>query len=182
MCSHLHPVLTQCCGCACCHCRTGATAATWSLQRLDALAADVIDVLQHDHPETLESSDSSSSSSSARDISSEEDSGSGSSSSVAQQSSTAATARPRVLSQKYPMQVLGAVNSVLFGRQGYAACNRYGTPSDSQLATVLESGPGSCAALTVLYLEVGILLCLTLTVTLSVTALVDLAAVPASQQ
>jgi hypothetical protein len=147
-------------GCACCACRTGATAATWSLQRLDALAADVIDVLQHDHPQALLPADTSSSSS-APDASSEKDSGSSSSSSssgsVAQQTSKAATARPRVLSQKYPMQVLGAVNSVLFGRQGYAACNRYGTPSDSQLATVLESGPGSCAALTVLYLEVRLL-------------------------
>ncbi|WIA13413.1 hypothetical protein OEZ85_006993 [Tetradesmus obliquus] len=112
--------------------RTGATAATWSLQRLDALAADVIDVLQQEHPQTLIPADSDSSSSSTKP----------------------AAARPRVLGNKVPMQVLGAVNSVLFGRQGYAACNRYGTPSDSQLATVLESGPGSCAALTVLYLEV----------------------------
>jgi hypothetical protein len=110
-------------------CRTGATAATWSLQRLDALAADVIDVLQQEHPQTLATDDSSS-------------------------SSKPAAAPAQVLAGKFPMQVLSAVNSVLFGRQGYAACNRYGTPSDSQLATVLESGPGSCAALTVLYLEV----------------------------
>jgi hypothetical protein len=114
-------------------CRTGATAATWSLQRLDALAAEVIDVLQQEHPQTLGSADNSSS------------------------SSKPSAARPRVLANKYPMQVLSAVNSVLFGRQGYAACNRYGTPSDSQLAAVLESGPGSCAALTVLYLEVRLI-------------------------
>lgn len=56
--------------------------------------------------------------------------------------------------QHFPMQVLTAVNSVLFGRHGYSACNRYGTATDSHLSAVLESGPGSCAALTVLYLEV----------------------------
>jgi hypothetical protein len=113
-------------------------------------------VLQHDHPQTLVPTDSTSSSSSSSSTPDGEGSGSGSGSSgsVTQQSSKTANARPRVLSSKYPMQVLGAVNSVLFGRQGYAACDRYGTPSDSQLATVLEMGPGSCAALTVLYLEV----------------------------
>eukprot|EP00882_Tetradesmus_deserticola_P011815 GHRQ01012506.1.p1 GENE.GHRQ01012506.1~~GHRQ01012506.1.p1 ORF type:complete len:401 (+),score=198.88 GHRQ01012506.1:357-1559(+) len=131
-------------GCTCCACRTGATAATWSLQRLDALAAEVINVLHHEHPEVLVLADGSSSS--TPDVSSE----TGGSAAVTQQISK----RPHVLASKFPMQVLSAVNSVLFGRQGYAACNRYGTPSDSQLAAVLESGPGSCAALTVLYLEV----------------------------
>ncbi|KAG1681119.1 hypothetical protein FOA52_015561 [Chlamydomonas sp. UWO 241] len=52
------------------------------------------------------------------------------------------------------LQVLTAVNTVLFERHGYAACNRYGMPCDAQLSNVMESGKGGSAALSILYLEV----------------------------
>ncbi|KAG2501503.1 hypothetical protein HYH03_000011 [Edaphochlamys debaryana] len=62
--------------------------------------------------------------------------------------------RRRALYQRYPVQTLAAVNTVLFDRHGYLPCNRYGVPSDHQLAAVLEGGVGASAALSILYLEV----------------------------
>ncbi|GAX76036.1 hypothetical protein CEUSTIGMA_g3479.t1 [Chlamydomonas eustigma] len=50
--------------------------------------------------------------------------------------------------------ILFAVNRVLFERHGYAPCNRYGQPRDSQLSSVMESGFGSSATLSFLYMEV----------------------------
>lgn len=125
----------------CCLNRTSATASTWSLSRLDALAAEVVDVLKGQNPQL--------------DPQYEQQPGSAAASS---NSSHSLRAGPAVqnFAQQYPMQALTAVNSVLFGRHGYSACNRYGTASDSHLSAVLESGPGSCAALTVLYVEVRV--------------------------
>eukprot|EP00198_Chlamydomonas_reinhardtii_P000982 XP_001690317.1 predicted protein [Chlamydomonas reinhardtii] len=60
----------------------------------------------------------------------------------------------QALYRRYPVQTLAAVNEVLFDRHGYQACNRYGVPSDHQLAAVLEGGVGASAALSILYLEV----------------------------
>ena len=37
----------------------------------------------------------------------------------------------------------------------HVACCRFGASIDSQLSAVMEDGPGSVAALTILYLEVG---------------------------
>jgi hypothetical protein len=50
-----------------------------------------------------------------------------------------------------PLAALECVNAVLFERQGYAACNRWGEPADAQLAAVLEGGLGNCVALCLLY-------------------------------
>ena len=54
----------------------------------------------------------------------------------------------------HAMRALASVNTVLFERHGYRACNRYGSPSDSQMSSVMEGGVGSSAALSILYLEV----------------------------
>ncbi|GBF92165.1 hypothetical protein Rsub_04512 [Raphidocelis subcapitata] len=50
-----------------------------------------------------------------------------------------------------PVAALECVNAVLFDRQGYAACNRWGDAADAQLAAVLEGGLGNCVALCLLY-------------------------------
>jgi hypothetical protein len=99
-------------------CRTSATASTWSLNRLDALAAEVVDTLtaldDNTTPQQTDSSSSSSSSSVAgqhRDQQQEQ-----------QHGQQAAAVRQQA--QRYPMQVLNAVNAVLFRRHGYSACNR----------------------------------------------------------
>ncbi|GIL57243.1 hypothetical protein Vafri_12501 [Volvox africanus] len=62
--------------------------------------------------------------------------------------------RRQALYKRYPVQTLAAVNTVLFDRHGYLPCNRYGVPSDHQLAAVMERGVGASAALSILYLEV----------------------------
>ncbi|GLI67606.1 hypothetical protein VaNZ11_011851 [Volvox africanus] len=62
--------------------------------------------------------------------------------------------RRQALYRRYPVQTLAAVNTVLFDRHGYLPCNRYGVPSDHQLAAVMERGVGASAALSILYLEV----------------------------
>lgn len=136
-----------------CSCRTSATASTWSLTRLDALAAEVVDTLtaldnahQHATIPTPPSEQCAGASTSAADAAGQSGSaaagstagvaGSGSSSSSdnsngahirnsQQQSAAAGFAAVRQQAQRYPMQVLDAVNAVLFQRHGYSACNRY---------------------------------------------------------
>eukprot|EP00878_Enallax_costatus_P017633 GHUV01018527.1.p1 GENE.GHUV01018527.1~~GHUV01018527.1.p1 ORF type:complete len:426 (+),score=190.14 GHUV01018527.1:1236-2513(+) len=149
----------------CSVCRTSATASTWSLARLDALAAEVVDTLTAQNPQ-LAAEDSHTPASAFRDLSNPSRAAfkaiEGSPARAATANATSelsaqpfrASTAVQDYAQHFPMQVLTAVNSVLFGRHGYSACNRYGTATDSHLSAVLESGPGSCAALTVLYLEV----------------------------
>lgn len=107
-CVHIHVLLSY---------RTGATAATWSLQRLDALAAEVIDNLQQQHPQTIDSTWSLDEEEFRRST----------------QRSAKLHEKMRVLAHQYPMQVLMAVNGVLFGRHGYSACNRYGMPRQAHV-------------------------------------------------
>lgn len=104
-----------------CLCRTSATASTWSLKCLDALAAEVADTLTAlDGDATSQPQHSAASSSSS--------SGAGQLRDVDQQrqgkQAAAVAAAVRQQAQRYPMQVLNAVNAVLFRRHGYAACNR----------------------------------------------------------
>ncbi|KAF8058126.1 hypothetical protein HT031_005786 [Scenedesmus sp. PABB004] len=107
--------------------RTSATASTWSLERLDALAAEVADLLATRDPQAL---------------------------APPPPRGGGGGAAPRaVRGARFPAAVLSALDAVL-ARHGYAACARHGAPLDSQLSSVLEGGRGSCAALPILHLEV----------------------------
>lgn len=65
-----------------------------------------------------------------------------------------ATATPLPLLAQFPAQTISAVNTVLFERHGYRASNRWGMPRDSSLSSVMETGVGCSAALSILYMEV----------------------------
>lgn len=54
-----------------------------------------------------------------------------------------------------PLEVITALNAILFDRHGYGPCNRYGNPRDAQLSSVMESGLGGSCALSILYMLVG---------------------------
>jgi len=116
-------------------CRTSATASTWSLQRLDALAAEVVDTLtaledsSHTPPPAAAGTtinkafnNVTADGSSSTQISEQQQQ----QQSRPQQDSNvrAAFAAVRQQAQQYPMQVLNALNHVLFRRHGYSACNR----------------------------------------------------------
>lgn len=109
-------------------CRTSATASTWSLQRLAGLAAEVVDHLtaleQHTYhhqqqQQTPPAADSSTPPAAAGSV------GSAATISNSSSSSSSAAFDVRQQAQRFPMQVLSAVNAVLFQRHGYSACNRF---------------------------------------------------------
>eukprot|EP00879_Flechtneria_rotunda_P012425 GHRR01012975.1.p2 GENE.GHRR01012975.1~~GHRR01012975.1.p2 ORF type:complete len:118 (+),score=45.75 GHRR01012975.1:864-1217(+) len=100
-------------------CRTLASASTWSLSRLDALADEVR------HTLATQQADKISSSSDSHGSSSGSNAADGSvSNGMAATADVAEFVRAQV--RQFPMQVLCAVNAVLFDRHGYTACNRYG--------------------------------------------------------
>ena len=57
--------------------------------------------------------------------------------------------------RRFPARALEAVSEVLFRHHGYGACGRYGVARDALLPDALESGKGTCSALTLLYSEVS---------------------------
>eukprot|EP00798_Chlamydomonas_sp_ICE-L_P006891 gene6891-30867_t len=69
----------------------------------------------------------------------------------------------------HPVEAIEALNVVLFEKHGYRACNRYGNPRDSHFSSVLETGVGCSASLSLLYLEI----CKRLGIPMSAQALED---------
>ncbi|KAI3425219.1 hypothetical protein D9Q98_008987 [Chlorella vulgaris] len=62
--------------------------------------------------------------------------------------------RHRRMVRSYPLELISAVNQVLFERHGYRRQQAHGDPRNSLLSHVLESGLGSPAAMAVLFQEV----------------------------
>lgn len=59
------------------------------------------------------------------------------------------------LSTEFPFTLVGALNAVLYQRQGYRRMARHGTPQASQLHIVMENGLGSPVVMAMLYMEVA---------------------------
>ncbi|GAB4815795.1 hypothetical protein N2152v2_002841 [Parachlorella kessleri] len=115
--------------------RSTSAASTWNLERLEALAAEVAALFYTRCQELGVAGDLQAASNAGAPDSGLLD-------------------LHLALVRAYPTQLLGAVNDVVFGQQGYAKMQRHGDPRDSLLSSVLERGRGSPAALAIMYREV----------------------------
>eukprot|EP00887_Chlorella_sp_A99_P002958 scaffold24.g2958.t1 len=115
--------------------RVGGDASTWSLERLDALAAEAAALFY----------------SSCQEL------GAADAVEAAAQGGAADAALWTLhsdLVRSYPVHALSAMNEVLFERHGYRRMARHGDPRDSQLNSVLDLGSGSPPLLGIVYREV----------------------------
>ena len=123
-------------------CSGAGSTATWSLSRLDALAAEAAALFrrecQQGEAEEVPSAAAAAAFAAADGT-----------------LPTLPTLRPD-LARRFPVTLLGAVNAILFDRHGYRRMPRHGDPAASTLSAVLggRAAGGSPAAMAVLYSEV----------------------------